>query len=144
MVFKKILAILFGGMLLCTNLSVSAYADTTYSFVESEVAPAYESAYSVTGILTISGTTAYCTSSGKGPDIVSITVEQTLQKQGFLWIWSTYGARWTKSVNADSIAMSNTKTGLSSGKYRLKTSLTLTDKYGKTETVTVYGDSRSV
>lgn len=144
MVFKKILAILFGGMLLCTNLSVSAYADTTYSFVESEVAPAYESAYSVTGSLTISGTTAYCTSSGKGPDIVSITVEQTLQKQGFLWIWSTYGARWTKSVNADSIAMSNTKTGLSSGKYRLKSVFTFTDKYGKSETITVYSDSKSV
>ncbi len=40
--------------------------------------------------------------------------------------------------------MSNTKTGLKSGKYRLKTIFTLTDKYGKTETITVYSDERSV
>lgn len=36
------------------------------------------------------------------------------------------------------------KQHLSSGKYRLKTVFTLTDKNGKTETITVYSDEKSV
>ena len=75
MVLKKILAILFCGMLLCTSLTVSAYAEKTSTVVESEVAPAYEIASSVMSNLSISGTTAYCKSSASGIDTVSITVE---------------------------------------------------------------------
>ncbi len=94
----------------------------------------------------ISGTTANCQSSTRGySDVVAITAEQYLQKQGFLWIWTTYnGAEWTKTVYSNVLAMSNTKTGLSGGKYRLKTIFTLTDKNGKTEKITVYSDSKSV
>lgn len=79
------------------------------------------------------------------PNVVEITAEQYLQKQGFLWIWSTYdGAEWTKTVYTNTLSMSNTKTGLSSGKYRLKTIFTLTGKQGETETITVYSDVKSV
>ncbi len=96
--------------------------------------------------LYISGTTATCISTIKGnPDVTKIVAEQTLQKQGFLWIWSTYdNTVWAKTVYTNSLVMSNTKTGLSSGKYRLKTVFTLTDKNGKTETITVYSDEKSV
>ena len=66
-------------------------------------------------------------------------------KQGFLWTWSTYdGAEWTKTVYSDTPAMSTAKTGLTSGKYRLKTIFTLTDKNGKTEKITVYSDEKSI
>ena len=50
----------------------------------------------------------------------------------------------TKTVYTHSLAMSNTKTDLSSGKYRLKTVFTLTDKYGKIKTITVYSSKKSV
>ena len=145
MVFKKILAILIGGMVLCTGLTASAYAETTYSFVESEISPAYEIASSVMSNLNTIGTTAYCTSSGSGPNTVSITVEQTLQKQGFLWLW--YGvddANWITTVNKNAISVDHTKSGLSSGKYRLKSVFTLTDKNGKSETITVYSAEKSI
>lgn len=145
MVFKKILAILFGGMILCTSLATSAYAETTSTIVEDEVAPAYEIADYATSSLSISGTTAYCTSTASGLGVVSITVEQTLQKQGFLWLWyGVDGASWKTTVNKSSISVSNTKSGLSSGKYRLKSVFTLTDSTGKTETITVYSAEKNV
>ena len=77
--------------------------------------------------------------------MTKIVAEQTLQKQGFLWTWGTYdGTEWTKTVYSNTLAMSNTKSSLSSGKYRLKTVFTLTDKDGKTEKITVYSDEKSV
>lgn len=96
--------------------------------------------------LSISGTTATCESILRGDtDVVKIVAEQYLQKQGFLWIWDTYDdTTWTKTVYSNTLTMSNTKTGLSSGKYRLKTIFTLTDKQNKTETITVYSDEKTV
>lgn len=145
MVFKKILAILFTGMVLCTGLSVSAYAETTYLLNNSGVAPAYEKAYNVQSNLSISGYTAYCTSETYCADtVVSITVEQTLQKQGFLWLWSDVkDANWTTTKNMNAVTFRNTKTGLSESKYRLKSVFTITDKYGKTETITEYSAVKS-
>ncbi len=77
--------------------------------------------------------------------MVKITAVQTLERQGFLWIRSTYdNTTWTKTVYSNMLTMSNTKTGLSGGKYRLKTTFTLTDKNGETENITVYSDEKSV
>ena len=95
--------------------------------------------------LSISGKSAYCTSDAYGVNTVSITVEQTLQKQGFLWLW--YGvddASWTTTVNRNTISVVNTKSVLSSGKYRLKPMFTFTDKNGKTETITVYSAEKTI
>ena len=145
MFFKKIFAILISGIVLCTSLTASAYAETTYSFVDSDISPAYEIASETLSILSISERTAYCTSEAYGADAVSITVEQTLQKQGFLWLW--YGvpdASWITTVEDNSLLFVNTKDDLSDGKYRLMSVFTLTDKYGKTETITVYSDEKSV
>ncbi|MBP1563354.1 MAG: hypothetical protein J6C38_06520 [Oscillospiraceae bacterium] len=90
----------------------------------------------------IIGTTAYCTSSTTGVDTVKITVEQTLEKySGWFWIWNNVdGASWTKTVNYNSISMSNSKSSLTSGTYRLKSVFTLTSSSGKTETITIYSD----
>ena len=145
MFFKKIFAVLISGILLCTSLAAPAYAEIKSSFVSSDVSPAYEIAFNAQSTLGIIGQTAYCTSSARGTDAVSITVEQTLQKQGFLWLW--YGvddASWTTTVEGNYLSFDNTKDDLSDGKYRLKSVFTLTDKYGKTETITVYSDEKSV
>ncbi len=130
-------------LLLCLSLPVKASAS---SIPFSAVQPYLEIGATATSELFINGTTATCQSSVRGyPDVVEITAVQTLEKQGFLWIWSIYdNTTWTKTVNSNSLVMSNTKTGLSSGKYRLKTVFTLTDKQGKSETITVYSDEKSV
>ena len=145
MVFRKILAILIGVMVFGTSLTASVYAETTSLSVDIGVSPLYEIAKTVKSNLSISGTTAYCTSSASGTEAVSITVEQTLQKQGLLWSWSgVKDASWEKTVNSNTISFSNTKSGLSSGKYRLKSVFTLTDKNGEVETITVYSAEKTV
>ena len=139
---RRIISLLM-CLLMCFSFSVTASAQMIPASI---VQPYYENASEAKSELKISGTTATCKSTLRGsPSVTKIVAEQTLQKQGFLWIWSTYdGAEWTKTVFSNTLAMSNTKTGLSSGKYRLKTVFTLTDKQGETETITVYSDTRSV
>lgn len=139
---RKVISLLM-SLMMCFSLPVTASAQTVSIGI---VQPYYEKAYNAWTELSINGTTADLASNVRGySDVVEITAEQTLQKQGFLWIWSTYdGAEWTKTVYSNTLTMSNTKTGLSSGKYRLKTVFKLTDKQGKTETITVYSDEKSV
>ena len=106
---------------------------------------AYEYADNPLSRLTINGQTAYCVSQTDG-DAVSITVTQTLEKySGWFWIWNEVdGAKWSRTVNDNSIRLSNTKSGLDSGTYRLKSVFTLTNSSGKTETVTVYSEEEKV
>lgn len=145
----KVVSLLI-SLLMCFALSMTASAQTIPASVQtnraSSVQPFYEEAKSAKSELYINGATAMCKSNVTGnSDVVKITATQYLQKQGFLWIWTTYdAAEWTKTVYTNSLSMSNTKTGLTSGKYRLKTDFTLTDKNGKTETISVYSDERSV
>ncbi len=139
---KKVFSVL-AALLLCFSVPVTASASTvTFGLVQ----PYYEKARDATSKLNISGTTATCESRIMGySDVVEITAVQYLEKQGFLWIWDTYDdTTWTKTVYSNTLSMSNTKTGLANGKYRLKTVFTLTDKYGKSETITVYSDEKKV
>lgn len=139
---RKVISLLM-SLLMCFSLSITASAQTVPTGI---VQPYYESAEYATSKLSISSTTAICESKINGySDVTKIVAVQTLEKQGFLWIWSTYdNTTWTKTVYSNILTMSNTKTGLSSGKYRLKTIFTLTDRQGKTETITVYSDVKSV
>lgn len=138
---KKVFSML-AILLLCFSFPIKASASTV-SFAVAQ--PYYEKAYNAKAELFINSTTATCKSRVNGnSDVVEITATQYLQKQGFLWIWSTYdGAEWTKTEYSNTLTMSNTKTDLSSGKYRLKTIFTLTDSQGETETITVYSDEQS-
>lgn len=143
---KKIAAAILSAVCLFTCVGAAASANTveTFSLVNG-VSPLYEIATDAHSTLGITGSTATCSSTIAHSTAVKITAEQTLQKQGFLWIWSKYdNTTWTKTVNSSSIVMTNTKTGLASGKYRLKTVFTLTDKNGKSETITIYSDSKTV
>ncbi len=139
---RKVISLLM-SLMMCFSLPATASAQTVSLGI---VQPYYEKAYNAWTELSINGTTADLASNVRGySDVVKITAEQSLQKQGFLWIWSTYdGAEWTKTVYINTLTMSNTKTGLSSGKYRLKTVFKLTDSQGETETITVYSDEKSV
>lgn len=144
MKFKRIITMVLSAFCLFTTVGTVAYADAV-SNPDYGVSPAYEYADNPTSILTTSGQTAYCTSKTDG-NAVSITVEQTLEKySGWFWIWNDVeGASWTKTENSGAIAMTNTKSGLPSGKYRLKSVFTLTSSSGKTETVTIYSSEKTV
>ena len=113
MKLKRTMAMVLSAFCLFTTVGTVAYAETV-SNPDYGVSPAYEYADIASSRLSISGQTAYCTSETEG-DAVSITVEQTLEKySGWFWIWNNVdGANWTKTVNDNTIRLSNTKSGLS-------------------------------
>ena len=88
------------------------------------------------------GTTMSCISSVTGlSNVTSITIEQTLQKQGLFWTWSKYDdAAWTETINHSWALISNDKIVLESGKYRLKTVAKVTSNTGKSEKITIYSE----
>ncbi len=139
---KKVFSVL-AILLLCFSVPVTARASVVPVGM---VQPYYEKASEARSMLYINETTATCESSVYGhSDVVEITAVQYLEKQGFLWSWSTYDdTTWTKTVNAKTLTMSNTKTGLANGKYRLRTVFTLTDKNGKSEKIPIYSDTKTV
>lgn len=98
------------------------------------------SSASKTSSLTLSGTTATCTSFYNDCQTASkIVIVQSLEKKSFLWSWNTVGGEWTKTVtNSANVAFSNKKTSLSSGTYRVKSVFTVTLSDGASETVTRY------
>lgn len=95
--------------------------------------------------LDISSTTATCKSTFiDGTEITTrIKITQTLEKQGFLWIWGTYAGEWTKTTNGSSAALSNKVYNLESGKYRVKSVFEVTEN-GVTKTYTVYSSEKTV
>lgn len=145
MQLKKIMVSLGVLVCLCVNFSAVAYADTTTPFSDHGISVAYEIAESPISTLSIISRTAYCDSSTTGTNAISISVTQTLQKHWGLWIWTDVkGASWSKTVDDGSICLSNSKSGLESGTYRVKSVFTLTDKNGKRETITVYSSEQAV
>ncbi|MCM1299498.1 MAG: hypothetical protein NC203_01705 [Firmicutes bacterium] len=147
MCIKKIIASFTAAVCLCTCLAASVSAEPINGrALVSGVSPLYDVAEVAYSRLNIVGTKAECQSEAKGKDVVKIVVEQTLQKySGWFWAWDDVsGAAWTKTVNDSSISLSNTKSGLSSGTYRVKSVFTLTDISGKTETVTVYSGEKKI
>lgn len=146
MVLKKVIALVLTVVSLFMSVSIPVPAEEIDSIVVDEISPAYEIASNPSSLLSISGQTAYCKSKTGTVNAVSITVEQTLEKySGLFWIWNDVdGASWTKTVNQSTISMSNTKSGLSSGTYRLKSVFTLTSSSDKTETITVYSSEKTV
>ena len=105
----------------------------------------YENDCDLTSILAIVGTKATCRSTAAGNTLKSITATQTIEKHWGLWIWNEVdGASWSKTVKSSNLSMSNTKSGLDSGTYRLRTDFTVTSTSGSTETITVYSKEKSV
>ena len=145
--FRQIIASALTATCLCTCFAttVSAKTVSTFSIVNS-ASPLYDIARSAFSELNIVGTKAECVSKVSGDNTAKITVEQTLQKySGWFWIWDDVdGASWTRTENRSSVSLSNTKSDLTSGTYRVKSVFTLTDKNGKSETITIYSNERTV
>lgn len=145
--FKRTLASTLAAVCLCTGLGMTASAETVSEYsLAGSVLPLYDIADNARSELNIVGATAECKSQADGSNTAKITVVQTLEKySGWFWIWNNVdGAAWTRTVNGSSISLANTKSGLAGGKYRVKSVFKFTDKQGKTETITVYSDEKSV
>lgn len=144
MQLKKLMVSLGLIVSLCTMSNAVAYAETIVPYIDDGISLAYELACNPSSDLDISGRTAYCTSYVVGDGVVSITVTHTLQKHKLLWWSSVDGAEWTETVDYNSIYVSNSIGGLDKGTYRLKSVFTLTDKNGKSETITKYSNEQKV
>mgnify|MGYP001053238191 FL=1 len=143
---KKILSTLMATVCLCTGLCITAFADDNDMYISDNIAPAYETAQNPNSVLSIKGTTVTCESSTKGDDCVSITVTHTLQKySGILWFWDDCeNATWSKTVNTNTIWLLTTKSGIENGTYRLKSTFSLTNSFGKVETITIYSGEETI
>lgn len=99
---------------------------------------------SVTSTLTISSNTAYCVSVAKGNSTVTkIEGTQFLEKKNGSK-WETVGeCEWDDSSNRNSLTMSNSKSSLGSGTYRVRAVFTVycgsdseeVEKISKEETI---------
>ena len=134
MKIRKILAAFVSVVTICSVISVPTFAAQETQIVTDLVSPAYEYAMSTKSYLTITSSTAECKSVCDGmAGVTQITVENEVD-----------GASWTKTVYSDTIRLSNTKSGLDSGTYRLKSVFTLKSSSGDTEKITVYSDEKTV
>lgn len=141
---RLIISTVLSAFLLCSVSTVSASAQTNKPRIDI-VSPQYELAVNPQSSLRFDGKDAICTSNVESDSAVSITVEQTLQVYWGLWIWNNVkGANWTETVNDKSICLSNIKTDLEDGKYRLKSVFTLTPSSGRPETIMVYINEQSI
>lgn len=77
-------------------------------------------------------------------DTVTITITQSLEKKGLLWIWNTADGTWVKEVNSNSASFTNLVENLDSGTYRVKTIFAIETKTGATEEITMYSSEVSI
>lgn len=144
MKMKKI-AVLMSLVLMLFAMPLSAYAESVSPCAASAppAAPNWKLTVSATSALVIEGTTAICASIVTGgSSVTSLTIEQYLQKEGFLWIYFSYDdtSEWKTTVNRNATSFNNEKSGLTRGTYRVKTIATLKTADGRSETITVYSD----
>lgn len=126
-------------------LTFSAMNYTSFAAESLSYAQTYSIEANTYTDLSINGGKASCYSFVEAEKVQKIVGKQTLQKQGFLWTWSTVsGATWTDKDSSNHLSMLHTKSGLSSGTYRIETVFTLTANDGKTETITVYSEEVAI
>lgn len=96
--------------------------------------------------LSISGSTATCTSeySNSNGNITKVEITQSLEKQGFLWMWDTVGEELKKTSSNSYVVFNNKVNDLDSGKYRVKTVFYVTYSSGSPEEITLYSDTKTV
>lgn len=134
--FKKLVSLICVMIvsIFCFGIAVSAEI----------IAPCTLYTDSASSTLTISETTATCSSTAKGYANVTtkIVIKQTLQKKSSSGIWCKV-ASWSETDTGYKGSATNTKSGLSSGTYRLKTIFTV---YAGSdyETITKYSSEKTV
>ena len=142
---KKI-ALLISLVLMFCAMPLMAFAESPvapYAASNPPAVPNWDLTGTASSNLYVDGTDVACLSKVNGNTIVtSITIEQTLQKQGLFWIWSKLDkdSEWIETYNDFSARLYNEKYNLESGKYRLKSVFTLKTDSGKSEKITIYSE----
>lgn len=141
---KKFWIMLLAMMIAVNALSLFASAEELQPYIDDEIIEEYQIANKVDTVLGITGSTATYTSDASG-NCVSITVTQTLQKHWGLWIWNDVNnSTYSKTVSRSFIYLSSSKSGLDSGTYRVKSTFTMTNSSGQSETITIYSSEETV
>ncbi len=143
---KRILACVMIAACLLTQTGIASSAD--YNINEESIIATNEtrSTYLSTAKseLTISGTSAECYSEATGDSSVTqIIGDMYLMKYSSSNGWQDIDA-WRLQQSGNDYSNTKTKTGLSSGNYRLRTEFTVTSSSGATETVTAYSGIKVV
>ena len=139
---KRAVALIASLVLLTwTNLTAFATPEEE-TFVDNEIVEEYQYTANITSSLSISGKKASCISVVHGFSglATKVVITQTLQKQsGSTW---TYVTSWNKTFNTWLGSLSNSKSSLSSGTYRLKT-VAKVYSGNSYETITIYSSTAS-
>ncbi len=132
---KKVIS-LFCAVVLSTSFVVGNVASATVILPDS---PAYSYARDCSSTLSISGTTVTCESSVTGyyNETTKIVINQTLQKKNSSGDWNDV-CSWSNTINSFKGSVTNTKSSLSNGTYRLKTVFTV---YAENSNETIYSYS---
>lgn len=141
---KKLISFILIAAVLCFGtVPASAEEILPNNLVAS---PYYQNISSAASLLTITSTTAKCESTVTGrTNTKSITISQTLEMHWFAtWFLTVSDATWETTSTSKSVTFQNTKSGLASGTYRVKSVFTVTTTSGQTETVTVYSAEKTV
>ena len=146
MKIKRLIACMLVASCLFAQSGIIVNADDNIS--EGTIETVYEtrSTYlqDATSTLTISGTTATCKSEASGTSSVTqIIGDMYLMKYSSSNGWQDIDA-WRLQQSGSEYSNTKTKTGLSSGNYRLRTEFTVTTSSGATETVTKYSGVKVV
>lgn len=142
---KKIAVLMTLVLMLCA-MPLTAFAAgpvAPYAASNPPATPNWDLTATASSTLYPDGNDVTCSSIITGDTVVtSITIEQTLQKQGLFWIWAKpdNDSEWSTTVYKNGALFSNEKTGLESGKYRLKSVFTLKTDSGKSEKITIYSE----
>lgn len=129
------------------TLNQAAYAVDYDTPADEVLIDEYVAFATLSANLNINGDTASYLSSAKVTSLGTITVTHSLEKySGWFWSWDTVSGSTdskTKS-NTSMISLSSSKSGLSNGKYRVKSVFAVTTNTGVTETVTIYSSEKTI
>ncbi|MCH5325513.1 MAG: hypothetical protein J1E39_09925 [Eubacterium sp.] len=118
---KKIFSVMLALVMVFNSLlSMTASAAAPGNGGGDTASPMYQYTSSVTSRLTINGKTATCESKATGTTSSLIEADQYLERHTFLWWYETVG-QWGKSTTTKSLTMTNTKSNLTGGVYRVRT-----------------------
>ena len=139
---KKIISLALAALLSFNTILVVSADPDPETPVEPGIIEEYQYTSSINSDLSISNNTATCRSTviGFSNTATRVEITQTLQKKsGNSWNFYT---SWVKNYNNWYGILSTTKTGLSSGTYRLKT-VAKVYSGNSYETITVYSSTRT-
>ncbi len=127
-----------------TGITVNANDSISENIIDSGYGVYSTYMKSCSSELTISGTSATCESEASGTaSVTQIIGDMYLMKYSSSNGWQDIDA-WRLQVSGSEYSNTKTKTGLSSGNYRLRTEFTVTTSSGATETVTAYSGIKVV